>query len=42
MSTLLADTLGNIWFGLMLVGAVGWAAVVGHMMGFWDLPKMRK
>jgi len=37
----LADFLGNIWFALTCVGAVGWLMIVGHTMDMWTLPKMR-
>lgn len=36
---LLADFLGNIFFGGTLVGAVGWLGIIGHAMNWWDLPK---
>ena len=34
MAWMLADFLGNIFFALALVGAVAWAGLVLHMLGF--------
>lgn len=39
---MLGTVLGDIFFALTLVGAVAWAGLVAHMMGFIDLPKWRK
>tara|TARA_R100001082_G_C4365710_1_gene161810 strand:- start:3106 stop:3225 length:120 start_codon:yes stop_codon:yes gene_type:complete len=37
----LADTLGNLFFAGTMVGAIGWAAVILHVMGYIDLPKKK-
>jgi len=39
---LLADALGNIFFGSTLVGGEGWFMIVGHVMNWWTLPKKKK
>ena len=38
---MLADMLGNVFFGLTMVGAIGWFALVGHVMNWWTLPKKK-
>jgi len=37
----LADFLGNIFFAGTVAGAIGWFAVVGHVMNWWTLPKRK-
>lgn len=36
------EFLGNIWFALMLVGAVGWGILFGHLFGWYRLPQFKK
>ena len=42
LTVFLADFLGNIWFALACVGAVFGLMVVGHVMGVWSMPRMRR
>lgn len=42
MMLILADTLGNLFFGGTCIGAVGWLLLVLHFLGFMRLPQMRK
>lgn len=39
---LLADFLGNVWWGLACIGGVGWLLLVLHFLGFMRLPQMRR
>lgn len=39
---MLADFLGNIFFMCTVVGAIGWAMIVAHSLGYITLPKWRK
>ena len=36
---MLADTLGTAFF---VAAAIGWLAIVGHLLGLIQLPKWRK
>lgn len=38
----LADFLGDVFFAATAVGAVGWLALLGHLMDWWTLPKVKK
>jgi len=39
---MLADTLGNIFFGGTLVGAVGWLILAGHYLDWYELPQKNR
>ena len=38
----LADVLGNFFVACALVGAVAWAGVIAHFLGYITLPKREK
>lgn len=40
--TMLADTLGNVFFAGTCVGAVGWIVVAAHLMGWIEIPVLRR
>lgn len=39
---LLGDFLGNVFWGLACIGAVGWLLLVLHFLGVMRLPQMRR
>ncbi len=38
----MSDFFGNIFFMCTVVGAIGWAIIVAHAMGYINLPKWRR